>query len=369
MPVPVIAAAAVAGTAVIASTVISSKAQKSAASKAEALAREQQSQATAEQQRLEEKFGLTPGELDRERRIFGEDGEPGLEAKRQTELERREGLPGEELLREAGPNTRALLDSIAERFGMTGEELFTAEGDIPAALRDQVLAEIQDPGAFFESTLGPELEQARLAVNQEANRRGVFGGTPEGGIRFENLGRAGVDLAIKSAIAKQQARQQSLASASALASQFQNLSKEARGEAGVVGEAALSAKDQARNELDQFLIQMEQLSAGAKGRSANVATNVFGTAQTSRDRATSELIGIQGFRGGIQSPAAGGLSAIGDVAGGVAGDLFTDLYKKDQPTTSSFDELLSNTKGGSDPLLSLSDVTGRRKKIPFIRGN
>src|SRR3990167_7694728 len=199
---PIIIAAAVTGAAAVGAAAISSSAQKKAAKNAEELAREQQQTAIAEQRRLEEKFGLTPGALSREQRLLGiPEGEEaikfasgGLEAERQTELQRRGKLTGEELLRETGPETRRLLDTIAARQGKTGEELFREEGgDLGKILSEQATS--GRPTEMFES----ELELTRQMVNAEANRRGVFGGLPEGGIRFEQLSRAGVDLAIKSA--------------------------------------------------------------------------------------------------------------------------------------------------------------------------
>ena len=254
-----ITAGVVAAAGAVGAAAISSSAQSKAAASAEELAREQQTTALAEQKRLEEKYGLTPGELAREQRLYGlpEGEEPikigeGLEVRQQTELERRAGMSGEELLREVGPDTRALLDQIAARQGKTGEELFREEGAIPQELADQILADVQAPGGKYIDTLNQQLELARTMVNAEANRRGVFSGLPEGGIRFENLGRAGVDLAIKSATEKMNARQQDLSNASVLASLFQNLSAGARSEAGTVGERALTEKTGARSELQNF---------------------------------------------------------------------------------------------------------------------
>ena len=92
---------------------------------------------------------------------------------------------GESLLRELGPDTQALLDTIAAERGMTGEELFRKEGAINAQLQEQVLGDLTN--SPFESQLENNLELVRMQVNQEAQRRGVFGGLPEGGIRFEQL--------------------------------------------------------------------------------------------------------------------------------------------------------------------------------------
>src|SRR3990167_9427281 len=63
-----ITAGVMAGAGAMGAAAISSSAQKKAAKNAEELAREQQQTAINEQKRLEEKYGLTPGELAREQR-------------------------------------------------------------------------------------------------------------------------------------------------------------------------------------------------------------------------------------------------------------------------------------------------------------
>ena len=63
---PLVIAATITAAAGIGAAAMSSSAQSKAAKNAEELARDQQSQAIAEQRRLEEKYGLTPGELARE---------------------------------------------------------------------------------------------------------------------------------------------------------------------------------------------------------------------------------------------------------------------------------------------------------------
>lgn len=252
------------------------KALQNAQEEAQRQKEEAAAQAEATRKRIEEATGLTPQELEREQRLFGVPegeepvklGQTGLEQSRQDELTRRAGLSGEDLLREAGPNLSALLDIIYKRQGMTGEELFRSEGDINRALQERVLSGAQQPGGSYEDTLNQQLELARQMVNAEANRRGVFGGQPEGGIRFEQLGRAGVDLAVKSAADRQAARQQDLANASALASQFLDLSGSARGEGATVGQAALSEQQQARGELEALLANLQSLTSASRGRAA-----------------------------------------------------------------------------------------------------
>jgi len=189
---------------------------------AERQAKEWRGRARTEADRILEAIikatGLTPGERGREERMFG------LEEKRLPFLEERAGRPGEELLRGAGP---------------TGE-----------ALIDQVLAQVKDPGKFYESTLEPELELARQMINAEANKRGVFGGKPEGGIRFEMLGRAGIDLAIKSAREKMAARQEALSNAREILSM------------------GLEEEQMSRSELADFLKSIQTLTTRGREREA-----------------------------------------------------------------------------------------------------
>ena len=255
------------------------KQQEEAQGRAEELARQQREESKAEQQRIEAKYGLTPGELEREDRTFA------LEKERQTALQGRAGKTGEDLLREEGGGiTSSLIDRTQQRLNKTGEDLFLQEGGLPAQQYYDRVTAPTDQGTF-----GNELELVRQMVNQEANRRGVFGGLPEGGIRFEQLGRAGVELAIKSAREK-------MAQQSALASGILSLGQNARAEAGTVGERALTAKDQARTEFDQFLRNQQGLTAGSRGRAADVAISASGIADRGIGRAyetTSDIYGQQ----------------------------------------------------------------------------
>lgn len=284
---------------------------------AEERARERAGESTA---RIEAATRLTPEEQAREKETFA------LEEERRTELQRRESLAGEELLKEVGPQTAALLKQIEERAGLTGEELFRREGEIPSALQEQVLAGARAPGGTFEDTLKQQLEISRQQISAEANRRGVFGGAPEGGIRFEQLGRAGVDLAISSAREREAARQQDLVNASSLATQFLNLSATARGETAAVGEAGQREQEQARLELANFLQNTQQLTESARGRQAEgvVAGQQLDIertepAATRRLQTGLDVAGIQAGQGARLQEAGLGLAGIG--VGGLIGGI------------------------------------------------
>jgi len=312
---------AVAGTAAaVGSSIAASNAQKEAQKKAEDFANQQQAEARAEQARLEEKYGLTPGELEREEQTFE------LEKKQQAELERRSGLSGEELLQEAGPTTKRLYEQVSGRLGKSGKDLFLEEGGDPARQYYEKISRPVDEDIFNE-----ELELVRNMVNQEANRRGVFGGLPQGGIRFEQLGRAGVELAIKSA-------RESLAQKANLTQALINMSQGSRAEAGTIGERALGLSERARAELLNFLGGQQSQVAQAKGREAQVALGAAGIADrqvgASYD-ARYDILGQQAGEAAVTKRQ--GLESLGDLAGIFIGDA---IHGKPKPQPQTQQELL-----------------------------
>lgn len=272
---------------------------RNAEKNAQQAAEQQANEAKAEQARLEEKYGLSPGELERQDRMFA------LEKERQTALQGRAGKTGEQLIsEEGGPGTAGLVNRVNERLGKSGKDLFLQEGGQPAQDYYNRVTAPTDQGTF-----GNELELVRQMVNQEANRRGVFGGLPEGGIRFEQLGRAGVELAIKSAKEKM-AQQQSLATG------FINLAQNARAEAGTVGERALTASGGARNELDAFLANQQQLTQQSQGRAANVGLNASNTASRGIENSYGTIQNIYGQRAGqAQEEQNQQMKMLGDLTG------------------------------------------------------
>ena len=300
---PPLAVAAVVVGAGVAGTIIGGRQQKKAAEKAQAEARRQEEAATA---RAEETTA----------RIEEATIAPNIE-----ELERRAGVPGEELLKEVGPQTARLLKEIEERGGLTGEELFRREGEIPSELQERVLEGARVPGGTFEDTLKQQLELSRLEVNKEAARRGVFGGLPEGGIRFEQLGRAGVDLAIKSARERETARQQDLINASALATQFLELSAKARGETADVGEAGRMEAERARDELERAFGRKAE--GVIRGQELDIARTE--PAAERRTGIAQDIYGIEAGQGARLQEA--GLGLIGQGAGSLISGGIT------QPTT------------------------------------
>jgi len=351
---PVVAAAAIVGTGAIVLASMASEAQEDAQNAALAYAREQDEAALEEQKRLEEKYGLTPGELSREERLYGTAGVPGLEERTQTEAERRAGLSGEELLREGGQITQSTLDQIAKQQGMTSEELYKYLGGEPA---EQLYEEItkEGVGAQFE----PELEKVRMMVNQEANRRGVFGGLPEGGIRFEQLGRAGIDLAVKSA-------EQRITQRKDLANQLINLTQTVLSEGGTVGERALSEKERARAELNQLLANIQNQVAVAKGREANVAIGAGNIAQAGQAQSSNIISSVLGQQ-------AGSAAATQQASLAALGDIVSAGITASQPTPTTQPSTLSSLRAEEyNPIDYLGEITGQARlqtQYPYLLGN
>lgn len=246
-------------------------------------------------------------------------------------------VTGEDLLRETGPITSGLLDSIQSRQGKTGEELFLAD---TGAVGQQYVDRVSQPA--YEDLLKNELELVTNRINAEANRRGVFGGQPEGGIRFEQLGRAGVDLAINSA-------RESLAQKAAASEAFINLSQNARAEAGTVGESAMGASDRARAELDQFLTNIQSLDASAKGRAlsaAGLGSQVLENANARSFGINSDIFGQRAGQGAALQNA--GIGFLGDIAGfGIDAAIPGGSRQSGKPAT---DQILGQSV---DPLTSV----------------
>ncbi len=337
------------GVGVTALTALSRAEVKKAEGKALSLAEEQEARAREEARKREgvilDATKMTPEEIAAQKRQL-------------PILEKRAGMTGEELLASVGPTTRNLLENIAAEQGLTGEELFTKEGAIPQALQEQVLAEVRDPSAFFEDTLQQQLELVKQQVNQEAQRRGVFGGLPEGGIRFEQLGRAGVELAIKSASERQAARQQALANASALSTQFANLRTGALGREAQVGTAGLAESERARGELAQFLQETRGVAAQGAVAAQQVGAGITVPARQARTDITGQVLGGQ-IQRGLEGER-GGLEFAGELLGG-------GILGRERPVTptAAGEFGLPESFFEEDPL---ERIAGRVGRLPLSSG-
>lgn len=85
-------------------------------------------------------------------------------------------------------------------------------GALGKTLYDQTLSEAQDPDKYYMSTLQPGLQQAQDFVNASSARRGLL----QSGLNIEQMGRAGVDLAMQEAQGRMQERQNAMAQAAGL---------------------------------------------------------------------------------------------------------------------------------------------------------
>lgn len=94
----------------------------------------------------------------------------------------------------------------------TGEQQYQNQGALNKSIYDQTLSQAQNPDAYYQSTLQPDLTQAQDTINTYYQKRGLL----NSGLAIESMGRAGVDLAIKDAQARMASRQQSLQNAQGL---------------------------------------------------------------------------------------------------------------------------------------------------------
>lgn len=133
----------------------------------------------------------------------------------------------------------------------TNEQQLQNQGQLGQTLYNQTLSQAQNPDAYFQSTLQPDLQQAQDTINTYYQKRGLL----NSGLAIEGMGRAGVDLAIKDAQARMQNRQQSLGNALTV-SQY----------AGNIGQNNLS-------NLANLYSTQQQAGLGSLSRQAGAAQN------------------------------------------------------------------------------------------------
>lgn len=101
----------------------------------------------------------------------------------------------------------------------TGEQQLQNQGALGKTLYDQTLSQAQNPDAYFQSTLQPDLAQAQDTINTYYQKRGLL----NSGLAIEQMGRAGVDIALRDAQARMANRQQSLNNALTLSQYSGNI--------------------------------------------------------------------------------------------------------------------------------------------------
>lgn len=92
------------------------------------------------------------------------------------------------------------------------EQFLREGGELGDVLYQQTLTEAKDPYAYYESDLQPQLELTQDFINRQAQNRGLI----RSGIPIEQMGRAGVELAIREAEARRRARTDALSRAAGL---------------------------------------------------------------------------------------------------------------------------------------------------------
>ena len=90
---------------------------------------------------------------------------------------------------------------------MSGEQQYQQGGPLAQSYYNQTLAGTQDPYGAYESSLQPALQLAGDTINRNMQQRGLM----RSGMNIEQMGRSGVDLAIKEAQQRMQFRAQELA--------------------------------------------------------------------------------------------------------------------------------------------------------------
>lgn len=98
------------------------------------------------------------------------------------------------------------LGKAPEGYVSPTDQFLRESGELGTTLYNQTLAETKDPYAFYESTLEPSLQISEDYINRQAQKRGLL----RSGIPIEEMGRAGVELAVKEAEARQRARADAL---------------------------------------------------------------------------------------------------------------------------------------------------------------
>lgn len=136
----------------------------------------------------------------------------------------------------------------------TGEQQYQQGGPLAQAYYDKTLAGVKDPYAAWESSLDPQLQQAEDYINRQAQGRGLL----RSGMPIESMGRAGVELAIKSAQERMNARQQELQRGAGL-SQY-----------------GFGLEQQRYGNLSNLYGQQQQFGQQAMGRQASQALGVAG---------------------------------------------------------------------------------------------
>lgn len=205
--------------------------------------------------------------------------------------------------------------------GLRGKAAFSPEeqavmdavrGTLPAnatgtgAIFGDLVTRAQRPDDFFRSTMDPQMQIVEEAVKARAASRGITGS----GLELESLGRAGVDVAIKEAAAREDFRQRQLDNAMNLF----NVSQGLRGREIGVEEAMLNLQSGRESRLTDIL----NANTFARGSdTANLLARQTGRAEVLRDAAEASEAGRNALIGKGLGTALG--AGAGFFVGGPAG--------------------------------------------------
>lgn len=140
---------------------------------------------------------------------------------------------------------------------MSGEQQYQQGGDLAKAYYGQTLAGTQDPYAAYESGLQPALTLANDTINRNMQQRGLM----RSGMNIENMGRAGVDLAIKEAQDRMNFRGQELARGGELSQYGNQLQQQNLGNMSTLYNQQQGYGQTAMNRQGQGAVQAAQYQA------------------------------------------------------------------------------------------------------------
>lgn len=238
-------------------------------------------------------------------------------------LQGRAGTSGEDLFRQTGGVSNKLADLISGRLGQSGGDLFNSISPEAQAYSANLSNQMANPTQIsYQDMFNPLFQRAQQQVGAFANSRGLVGS----GIELEKMGRAGVDLTLGQAQARQQnalmneqLRQSAVDRVGGLINSQMGLQQGSRSEAGGLSDTARGMSERARAELSQYLGQGMDMTNSIKNRQASgLGVNVnasqgYGTTQTNSSQTTPTRTNnpIWGTLGTIGGAALGTLIAPG----------------------------------------------------------
>lgn len=218
-------------------------------------------------------------------KLFGGDKDKSAEEEAirkagETAYARGEATPEEEAQYKGSFGTGQQLQQIFKYLmgmgqapgGYQGAEAqYQQGGPLAQEYYQQTLGGVQDPYAAYESQLQPALTQAEDYINRQAQGRGLI----RSGIPIEQMGRAGVELAIKEAQDRMRFRGEELARGGELSQYGQGL------------------QQQNLMNLSNLYGQQQQFGQGAMSRQASQALGTAGYQSYAPQAALGDIYGRQ----------------------------------------------------------------------------